>query len=111
MGEGQVPRVRSIGLWPPFSAHSRFAVTFLALLGSGVLLATGLPKVSATPGRAKRVHAPTFERQLLQCWRLDAPIWGVLLGWLLTTDPKARGQPSVSGEARCRHGCASARRP
>jgi len=106
-----VPRVRSIGLRPPFSAHSRFAAALLVLLSAGVVLAAHVPQVSAAPGRAKRVHAATYERQLLRCWRLEAPIWAVLLGWLLMTDPKARGQPSVNKETRCRHGCVTARRP
>jgi len=107
MGKGQV---RSIGFRPPYSAHSRFAAAFLVLVGGGVLLAAGLPGF-ATPGHANRLHAAKYERQLLQCWRFEAPIWAVLLGWLLTTDPKARGQPSVNDRARCRHGCASARQP
>jgi len=107
MGEGQF---RSIGLRPLHSAHSRFAAVLLALLGGGVLLAADLPQVSAVPGHAKRVHASAYEQQLLRCWRFEAPIWAVLLGRLLMTDPKARGQPGVNDEARCRHGCASARR-
>jgi len=106
----RVGQVRSIGLRPPYSTHSRFAAVLLALLSGGVMLAAGLPGF-ARPGPAKRVQTAVYERRLLRCWRLEAPICIVLLGWLLTTDPKARGRPSVNDVARCRHGCASARRP
>lgn len=106
MGPGQV---RSIGLRPPYSVHSRVAAVLLVLLTCGVLLAACLPK--AHRGHAHRVHTAAYEQQLLRYWRLEAPIWALLLCWLLMTDPKARDQLGANDSPRCRHGCASVRRP
>lgn len=104
-------QVRSIGLRPPYSAHSRGAAATLLVLGYGVWLAAGVPHRSVTPGYTKRLHAASYERQLLSWWIIEAPLLALVLGWLLTTDPKARGQPSDNEDERCRHGCVTSRRP
>jgi len=90
-------RGRINSLSPPYSIHSRVALTLVSVSSLGVLTSIRLPPRPT----------PVWLCSVLYVWEALALVWIPLLVWLLVIDPRARpaSRTDAAEVGQCRHGC------